>query len=86
MAKIGILGGTFDPIHNGHLALGKQAYEQFGLDEIWFMLSGHPPHKKGRPLLMVAGFKIVILSFLFFSYLYRYLLLFMIIVLQFVYE
>ena len=48
MAKIGILGGTFDPIHNGHLALGKQAYEQFGLDEIWFMPSGHPPHKKGR--------------------------------------
>ena len=48
MAKIGILGGTFDPVHNGHLALGKQAYEQFKLDEIWFMLSGHPPHKKGR--------------------------------------
>ena len=48
MAKIGILGGTFDPIHNGHLALGKQAYEQFSLDEIWFMPSGHPPHKKGR--------------------------------------
>ena len=35
MAKIGILGGTFDPVHNGHLALGKQAYEQFKLDEIW---------------------------------------------------
>ena len=48
MAKIGILGGTFDPIHNGHLALGKQAYEQFKLDEIWFMPSGHPPHKKSR--------------------------------------
>lgn len=46
MAKIGILGGTFDPIHNGHLALGKQAYEQFSLDEIWFMPSGHPPHKR----------------------------------------
>ena len=48
MAKIGILGGTFDPVHNGHLALGKQAYEQFKLDEIWFMPSGHPPHKKSR--------------------------------------
>lgn len=48
MAKIGILGGTFDPIHNGHLELGKQAYEQFGLDQIWFMPSGNPPHKKNR--------------------------------------
>lgn len=46
MAKIGILGGTFDPIHNGHLALGKQAYKEFGLDRIWFMPSGTPPHKK----------------------------------------
>lgn len=46
MSKIGILGGTFDPIHRGHLQLGQQAYEQFGLDEIWFMPSGQPPHKK----------------------------------------
>ena len=46
MARIGILGGTFDPIHNGHLALGKQAYEEFGLERIWFMPSGTPPHKK----------------------------------------
>ena len=37
MANIGILGGTFDPIHKGHLALGQQAYEQFKLDQIWFM-------------------------------------------------
>ena len=48
MARIGILGGTFDPIHNGHLELGKQAYEEFGLEHIWFMPSGTPPHKKKR--------------------------------------
>lgn len=44
--KIGIMGGTFDPIHNGHLMLGKTAYEQFGLHEVWFMPNGNPPHKK----------------------------------------
>lgn len=48
MAKIGILGGTFDPIHNGHLQLGRKAYEEFGLERIWFMPSGTPPHKKYR--------------------------------------
>lgn len=48
MAKIGILGGTFDPIHNGHLWLGKQAYEEFNLDRVWFMPNGTPPHKKDR--------------------------------------
>lgn len=46
MAEIGIMGGTFDPIHNGHLLLGKQAYAEYGLDEVWFMPSGQPPHKK----------------------------------------
>lgn len=46
MGKIGIMGGTFDPIHNGHLMLGRQAYKEYGLDEIWYMPSGHPPHKK----------------------------------------
>ena len=43
--KIGIMGGTFDPIHNGHLMLGQAAYETFHLDQIWFMPNGHPPHK-----------------------------------------
>ena len=38
--KIGIMGGTFDPIHIGHLILGEAAYEQFGLDEVWFLPAG----------------------------------------------
>lgn len=48
MGKIGIMGGTFDPIHHGHLMLGKQAYMEYGLDLIWYMPSGQPPHKKNR--------------------------------------
>lgn len=44
--KIGIMGGTFDPIHIGHLLLGQFAYEDFGLDEIWFLPNGNPPHKQ----------------------------------------
>lgn len=46
MPKIGIMGGTFDPIHNGHLLLGKQAYLEYHLDEIWYMPSASPPHKQ----------------------------------------
>lgn len=46
MNQIGIMGGTFDPIHHGHLLLGRQAREEYHLQEIWFMPSGQPPHKK----------------------------------------
>lgn len=48
MAKIGLLGGTFDPIHRGHLTLGQQAYRQFDLDQVWFMPSSLPPHKQTK--------------------------------------
>lgn len=44
--KIGIMGGTFDPIHNGHLMLGEYAYREFKLDQVWFMPNGNPPHKQ----------------------------------------
>ena len=46
--RIGIMGGTFDPIHIGHLILGETAYHQFHLDRILFMPAGNPPHKKVR--------------------------------------
>ena len=46
--RIGIMGGTFDPIHMGHLILGEKAYEQFQLDKVLFMPSGNPPHKRNR--------------------------------------
>lgn len=50
MKRIGIMGGTFDPVHNGHLLLGKQAYTEYNLDEIWYMPSHIPPHKKDRTI------------------------------------
>ena len=43
-SRIGIMGGTFDPIHVGHLILGEAAYQQFQLQTVWFLPSGHPPH------------------------------------------
>ena len=52
--KIGIMGGTFDPIHNGHLMLGHAAYKAFSLDQIWFMPNGNPPHKKSETIKSTA--------------------------------
>ena len=52
--KIGIMGGTFDPIHNGHLHLAQTALTQFDLDQIWFMPNGNPPHKKSETIKSTA--------------------------------
>ena len=43
--KIGILGGSFDPIHNGHINMAVKAYEEYNLDEVWLMPAGHSPNK-----------------------------------------
>lgn len=46
--KIGLVGGSFDPIHRGHILLGEYALKQFDLDEIWFLPAGQPYMKAGR--------------------------------------
>jgi len=46
--RIGIFGGTFDPVHTGHLILAEQCRDQAGLDEVWFLPSFDPPHKSGQ--------------------------------------
>ncbi len=43
--NIGLFGGTFDPIHSGHLAAARAARERFQLDRIYFIPAGSPPHK-----------------------------------------
>jgi len=49
--RLGILGGTFNPIHLGHLVLAECAREQCRLDEVWFMPAAIPPHKPSQDLL-----------------------------------
>lgn len=44
--RIGIYGGTFDPIHVAHLVLAEQCREQCHLDEVWFVPAASPPHKQ----------------------------------------
>lgn len=51
MKRIGIMGGTFNPIHKGHLALAKAAMEEFVLDEIIFIPARMPPHKKPEEII-----------------------------------
>lgn len=51
MKKVGIMGGTFNPIHLGHLMLAENAYDFCKLDEVWFIPSADPPHKTGQPVL-----------------------------------
>ena len=46
--KIGIMGGTFDPIHNVHLILAENAYRDYGLDKVVILPNANPPHKTGR--------------------------------------
>lgn len=49
--RLGIYGGSFDPIHYGHLLLAESAREQCRLDQVWFLPAAVPPHKQQRELV-----------------------------------
>ena len=51
MSKTGIFGGSFNPVHNGHIALARQLREAAGLDEVWLMVSPQNPLKQQADLL-----------------------------------
>ena len=48
--KVGIMGGTFDPIHNGHLATAESVKDALALDTVLFIPSARPPHKRGKKI------------------------------------
>ena len=50
MIKTGIFGGSFNPIHNGHIALARQILEKSDLEEIWFVVSPQNPLKSADSL------------------------------------
>jgi nicotinate-nucleotide adenylyltransferase len=52
--RLALFGGTFDPVHDAHLTVAREAADQFHLDQVWFIPAAHPPHK---PDQMMAGFE-----------------------------
>jgi nicotinate-nucleotide adenylyltransferase len=48
--RIGIIGGTFDPVHYGHLAIAEEVYHELHLDRMVFVPAGQPPHKSARQI------------------------------------
>ncbi len=51
MKKIGLFGGTFNPIHRGHIKVAKEVKQGFGLDRIWLIPAAVPPHKEGGKIV-----------------------------------
>ena len=48
--RVGVYGGTFDPVHRGHLSVARSVLENFALDELLFVPAFVPPHKRGREI------------------------------------
>lgn len=59
--KTGLLGGTFNPVHRGHIELGLKIKAAFGLNRVLFILSARPPHKK-RQMLPPAELRLAMLQ------------------------
>lgn len=49
--RVGIMGGTFNPVHIGHLLIAEQSYHEYDLDYVVFMPAGRPPHKQNEEIL-----------------------------------
>ena len=49
--NIGLFGGSFNPIHNGHVRLAKSLLQEAALDEVWFLVSPQNPFKQNQQLL-----------------------------------
>jgi len=61
--NIGLFGGTFDPVHRGHLALARAALEKFKLNRVYFVPANIPPHKQKQPLTaFVHRFAMLVLA------------------------
>ncbi len=56
--KVGIFGGSFNPIHTGHIALAKSLCEKAGLDEVWFMVSPMNPFKQAATDLLADDLRL----------------------------
>lgn len=62
MRKIGILGGTFNPIHNGHIHIGKEALKALDLDKVIFVPTGKPRHKLNDAALLSENLRYIMVN------------------------